>query len=287
MSFEPRMRGRRFLRPTKKKSKRSKERPPALTYTNEDTTDLNSVQNNILNAVDHLGNQRFALPPFAEHFQRWTTDLKSLLDEFKSQFPDVADTHLQGEIEELLTRLQNALSKHSEAEVKKSDKLSTLQRDLAQREIELSKLERNYRSNLHGHRRQHNDANRKIRGEIETLDKKRIQILRRKPNIIQRLMRKSNTGLENATTALESKKTQLRDDEQSFEVILQRSRNEYEQNRQTLISQIDLLKHEIKNSSETMDDALQIRNQTCQQIRSAIDRAMLRAKSKNQEDTHK
>jgi len=286
MSFEPRMRGRRFLRPTKKKSKRTKEKSPELTYTNEDTTDLNSVRNNILNAIDHLGNQRFALAPFAEHFQRWTTDLKSLLDEFKSQFPDAADTLLQSEIDGLLTRLQDTFSTHSEMEVKKSNELSKLQRELTQFEIELSKLERNYRSNVHGHRRQHNDANRRIRGEIDILDKKRVQILRRKPSIIHRLMRKSNTGLEDASTALENKKTQLRDDEQDFEVILQRSRNEYEQNRQKLISQIDLLKQEIENNSETTDDALQIRNETCQQVRSAIDRAMLRVKSKNPQETH-
>jgi F0F1-type ATP synthase membrane subunit b/b' len=100
-------------------------------------------------------------------------------------------------------------------------------------------------------------------------------------------MRKSNTGLEDASTALENKKTQLRDDEQSFEAILQKSRNEYAQNRQKLISQIDLLKQKIENNSETTDDALQIRSQTCQEIRSAIDRAILRVKSKSpQENTY-
>lgn len=284
MSFEPRMRGRRFLRPAMKKSKRTKERPPAFAYTSEEKTDLGSVLESILNAVDHLGNQRFALPPFAEHFQRWRMDLQVLLDEFKNQFPEVNDGILQDEIQGLLTKLQDALSNHSAMESERTNELSKLQQEVTQLEIKLSKLERNYRSKNNELRRQHLDVDSKYRSEIDALDRKRIQILRKKPSILQRLTRRSNTELKNANTMLEDKKTQARDDEQSFEAILLKNRNEYARNHQTIISQIDLLRQRIGNNSETTEDALEIRNQTCQQIHSAIDRAMSRNHSNEPQD---
>lgn len=285
MSFEPRMRGKRFLRPASKKSKRARDNTPSFVRTIKDKTDPVAVTRNILNAIDHLGNQRFALPPFAEHFQRWLTDLQSLLNEFKNQIPETEGDPFQNEIHEVLMSLQDAFSKHTETERTKSSELTKLQQELAQLEIELSKLERTYRSQSHELRSQYDKSKQKLRGEINSLDKKRIHLLRKKPSIFQRIIRKSRTGLEDTKVELEDKKSKLLDDQLTFEQILQNHRNEYTKNRQKFITNIDLLKEKIENcTKDGGDDALETRKQACQQIHAAIDRAMLNIGLRNLEE---
>jgi chromosome segregation ATPase len=279
MSFEPRMRGKRYLRPAVKKPKRSKETIPSFIYTEKDEDDPARLAKSLLNAVDHLGTQRFALPPFAEHFQRWLTDLQSLLDEFRMRIPEAADTQFQERVRETLKNLQDNLSKRSQTERLTSDERNKLHQELSQLELDLSKLERTYRSKLNELRFNHDRSNRKLHEEIDTLDKKRLQIIRKKPTIFQRITRRPKSGLESTSAELETKKTRLRDDHQTFERLLQNSRDEYTKKRQKLVGEIDLLKQKIEACRETEDDALETRKQACQQIHAIIDRAMTKITS--------
>ena len=280
MSFEPRMRGKRFLRPASKKSKRSKEPTTAHVYTSKDEEDPIQIARNMLNAVDHLGKQRFALPPFSEHFQRWFTDLQSLVNEFKDRIPETVDSSFQTEIQGILVNLQDAFSKQAEIEISATDKQSKLQPELTHLELDLSKLEKTYRSRLHEIRANHDKSNQKLRGEIASLDMKRLQILRKKPTIIQMIMRKTQSGLEGTSTELESRKTKLSNGHKTFEQILQDNRNQYAKDRQKLIERIDLHRQKIEDCRQTVeDDALEIRKQACLQIHSAIDRAMIKITS--------
>ncbi|HKM78810.1 MAG TPA: hypothetical protein VJZ03_07005 [Candidatus Bathyarchaeia archaeon] len=284
MSFVPRMRGKRFLRPASKKAKRSKEPTPSYVYTSKDKDDSIQIATNILNAVDHLGKQRFALPPFSEHLQRWFTDLQSLVNEFKDRIPEAVDTQFQTEIQEILLNLRGSFSKQTEIEMSASEEQTKLQPELTRLELELSKLEKTYRSKLHEIRLNHDKSNQKLRGEIASLDLKRLQILRKKPTIIQRIMRKSKSGLEGASAELESKRTKLSNGHQTFEQVLLDHRNEYAKDRQKLLTSIDSLRQKIEAYKETVeDDALEIRTQACLQIHSAIDRAMMKIASREPE----
>jgi len=277
MSFEPRMRGKRFLRPAAKKAKRSKEPTPSYDYTRKDEDDSIQVATNILNAVDHLGKQRFILPPFSEHLQRWLTDLQSLVNEFKDRIPEAVDTQFQTETQEILLNLRGSFSKQAEIEISASDERTKLQQELTGLELELSKLEKTYRSKLHEIRLNHHRSNQKLRGEIASLDVKRLQILRKKPTIIQKIMRKSKSGLEGASAQLELRKTKLSNGHQTFEQTLHDHRNEYAKNRQKLLTSIDSLRQKIEAYRKNVeDDALEVRTQACLQIHSAIDRAMMK-----------
>jgi vacuolar-type H+-ATPase subunit I/STV1 len=273
------MRGKRYLRPAAKKPKRTKETRPSFTYINKDEGDPAGLAKSLLNAIDHLGTQRFALPPFAEHFQRWLTDLQTLLDEFRIRIPEAADTQFQERAGEILRNLQDDLAKRSQTERSTSGERNKLHQELSQLELDLSKLERAYRSKLNELRFKHDRSNRKLHEEIDTLDKTRLQIIRKKPTILQRITRRPKRRLERTSAELETKKTKLRDDHQTFERTLQNSRNEYEKDREKLLGEIDLLKQKIEARRETEDDALEIRKQACQQIHATIDHAMTKITS--------
>ena len=281
MSSVPRMRGRRFLRPALKKSSR-KEREPSNTtsYTPTEATDPSHVTSSVLNAIDHLGNQRFALPPFADHFERWLKDLQSLLNEFETHAPQAVDESLRREITESMRDIQLILAERTKVESTQSDESNKLQQQLARCDAELSQLEHAHRIQTQELRKKYEKSSQKIRNEIEQLDKRRIEILRKNANIFRRIFRKSDNRIAGTSIALDSRRTKLKDSEQNLQNDLQKRQEEYDANRQKLITEIDNLRRKIREASETAgNDALEKRREVCQRIHAAITSATQRTQT--------
>lgn len=281
MSSVPRMRGRRFLRPALKKSSR-KEREPSNTtsYTPTEATDPSHVTSSVLNAIDHLGNQRFALPPFADHFERWLKDLQSLLNEFETHAPQAVDESLRREITESMRDIQLILAERTKVESTQSDESNKLQQQLARCDAELSQLEHAHRNQTQELRKKYEQSSQKIRNEIEQLDKRRIEILRKNANIFRRIFRKSDNAIAGTSVALDSRRTKLKDSEQNLQNDLQKRQEEYNANRQKLITEIDNLRRKIREASETAgNDALEKRREVCQRIHAAITNATQRTQT--------
>ena len=82
MSYEPRTRGMRSRRTATKKpaSKPNKGGEQKEVFYEENIpVNPQDVSSRVINALEHLGNQRFGMAPFAEHFQRWILDIESVL----------------------------------------------------------------------------------------------------------------------------------------------------------------------------------------------------------------
>ena len=164
MGSEPRMRGRRFLRPASKKSSRKVREPTnSHSYVTTEDEDPTQVTIGVLNAIDHLGNQRFALPPFADHFQRWFKDLQSLLSEFQTKIPQAVNENLRKEITENMNDIRNILTERTKVENIQSNESTKLQQQLARCDAELSQLEHAYRIQTQEARRQYEKSSQKIR----------------------------------------------------------------------------------------------------------------------------
>jgi chromosome segregation ATPase len=272
------MRGRRFLRtPPKKSSKRVRESETVKSYVDEKEVNPFEVASGILNAIDHLGNQRFALPPFAEHFERWLKDLQSLLNEFETQIPQAVDTNLHNEFIENMNNIRTVLTKRTELENTQSIEATKLQQQLARCEAELSQLQHAYKTYTHEIRRQHEKSDQKLRAEIDRLDRKRMRILRENASIFRRIFHKSDTAIRGANTVLDSKKTDLKDSELSLQKALQKHRDEYAVNQRRLLTEIEILRQKVRVSSDNdRDNTLESRRETCQHIYAAISSAMQR-----------
>ena len=281
MSSEPRMRGRRFLRPvSKKSSRRVRESENSESYVDVKEVNTAEVISVVLNAIDHLGNQRFVLPPFAEHFERWLKDLQSLLNEFETQIPQAVDENIHTEIMGSMNSIRNVLAKCTEVENTKSSEATKLQQQLARCETELSQLEHTYKNQTQELRRQYEKANQKLRAEIDQLDRRRMQILRKHANIFQRIFRKPDTAIQGTNTALESRRTELSDSGQSLTKDLQRRREEHATDRQRLLTEIESLRQKIHGLSESsIDDALEARREVCQRIHMTITAAIQKAQT--------
>jgi hypothetical protein len=255
--------------------KQTREARNDSTRQEQQQVDPIDIAANILNAVDHLGSQRFALPPFSEHFQRWLKDLQSLLVEFESRVPEAASDVFKNEVKRKYEAIQEYLSRLADVETKRSDEFAAFQQQLAKLDVALSQLESDYRNRTQELRRHYAKSDQKLQLEIDALDRQRLENLRRKTSIFQRILRKSQP-IQGRDDTLEMKKGKLRESKQTLAKTLQKQRNDYENGRQKLHDEINLLKQQNQTSKDTGDDALEARKQACDQIHAVIEGAMQR-----------
>jgi predicted nucleic acid-binding Zn-ribbon protein len=278
MGYEPRMRGRRFRRsPAKKRSSRDRreQQETSTFFEEEHQIDPSQIRSNTLNALEHLGSQRFPLPPYSEHLQRWMKDVTSLLSDFESQLPQAANQQYRESVAGILSDLQLKLGQLARTETDASSKLAEGQRRLAAYQNELSKLDQDYKTRTHEMRKQHEQSSDRLRKEIQRLDEERLRILHTKPTLIQRLLRRSDVGLEEKTSALRSRKNALGDRKDALRHDLEKSRIEYESKRKEIAEQLRIMRKELKDSGDSkMDDGLQLRNDACQKLRQEVEMAV-------------
>jgi uncharacterized phage infection (PIP) family protein YhgE len=277
LSYEPRMRGKRFRRPGAKKSAKNKrdERTATSFYQEPEQIDPLKVSTNILNAIEHLGNQRFALPPFSEHFQRWMNDVKTVLTEFESQLPKALNQQYRENTQKTLANLQETLTQRINTERKISSELTDLNKKQEHVDFELSKIEHAYKSQVREIRRRHEMATGKLQQEIDSLDKQRLKMLREKSNVFQRFFRRSGSKLEEKTGAIESRRAALGGRQEAFKHELEKYRTEFEAKRKQLIVEQSSLRMQLESAkANNSDDALEVRKLACEELHRTIAEAV-------------
>jgi hypothetical protein len=272
------MRGTRFRRRTTKKQstrERKEERENSVYYQEQAPIDPSQVSARILNALEHLGSQRFALPPFSEHFERWIKDVRAILVEMETDLPGMADQPYMGNSERILSDLQLALHRRIDAEKENSEEVSKLHQELTSCELELSKLEHDYKARSHEAKRGHERSLEKIKGEIDSLDKQRLNLLRKRPSIVDRLFHRPRTKLEESMRVLQTKRTDIGSKQRTLKEDLDKLRADYETSRKQLIERQGALKVKLTEfKTNTPNDALDVRNQACKELGRTVVEAM-------------
>ncbi len=280
MGFEPRMRGTRFRRPaTKKQSSKEKreEHETSVFYQERIPVDPSQVSSRILNSLEHLGSQRFILPPFSEHFERWIKDVESILAEFETELPDVSDQAYRETVDGFLSNVQEALRKRVDAEKGNSEAISKLQQELIPCELELSKLAHEYRTRTHETKRGYERSFEALRGEIDSLDKRRLKLLRKGSSILEKILHRSVAKVEESTGALQSKRADLGSKEATLKGDLDNLRADYENKRKRLAERQQSLKAKLSEfKGDRLDDALEVRRAACQELCRAVAEAVAR-----------
>lgn len=279
------MRGTRFRRPAPKKrsTKEKREgRENSVFYQERTPVDPSTVSARVLNALDHLGTQRFALPPFSEHFDRWTKDVRTILAELETELPEAVDQLYKEDSERILSEAQQGLRKLIDAEKESSDELSKLHQEQASCELELSNLEHEYKTQAHEARNDHNKSLQKIRGEIESLDKQRLKSLRKKSSVLDRILHSPRTNLEGSMRALETKRIDMGSKQRTLEEKLDTLRSECDIRKKEVSERRDSLKAKIAEyKTHTSTDALDLRNQACHELTRTVSEAISRMSKLN------
>lgn len=272
------MRGRRFGRPAAKKKAAKDNRglqETSVFYMESSPVDLNQIRSVTLNSLEHLGNQRFALPPYSEHFQRWIKDVATLLADFETKLPEPIDQQLKGRIEKTLSEIEIALKDQTATEKDISGKLSNAQRQIAAYENQQLKLDSDHKTLTHQIRRRYEQSFERLRREIEMLEQERLRSLHAKPRLFQKIFHRSEASLQEKADSLRSKKTALAHGREALARELETQRVEYETKRRQITEQLSILRAKLEESKESkLDDALEIRKAACEQLRSEVDEAV-------------
>jgi len=291
MSYEPRTRGMRSRRAATKKPALKEKRTSqenAFPYQEVVPVNQHEISSRITNALEHLGNQRFALPPFYEHFQRWMKDVESVLADFKNSIPDAADKQYEATVATLMENIRNELTKRIDEEKALSHQITELQQQLSTYELEISDLEKEQRNRTNEAKRGYERSIDKIRGEIEALDAQRLKLLRKKPTVLDRILGRSRVQIEGSSHSLQSKRNDLQGKEEKLKRQLDGLRSNYQEKRTQVSRQGEELKQqlaELKNS--TLDDGLEIRRSVCEQIRRAIEASQERLRVQQTQENPK
>lgn len=284
MGYEPRMRGTRFRRSTsKKQSSRDKgEEPEASVFYQERAPAVPSeVSTRVLNAIVHLGTQRFALPPFAEHFERWIRDVRAILAEFEDDLPGVADQPYRETVAKVLSNVQEGFRKLKDGEKSFSEEILKLQQELTSCEREISDLERARRIRINEAKKGHERSLSKIKGEIDALDQQRLTLLRKRPSIVERLLGQSGAKLEESKSARESKLVVLDGKEKTLENELRKLKRDFEMEKKQLVARRESLMTKLTETRGNLpDDALAMRREACEELSRVVNEAVNRLLSR-------
>ena len=291
MTYEPRSRGMRSRRvATRKPASKDKKETEESEFAYQEPVSVNpqEVSARVMNALDHLGGQRFGMPPFSEHFRRWMVDIESVLNDFRSSLPNVVDETLDTSIGEFVSNIRNELNSRINSEEDLSAKIGELLKQLTDNERELAELDSEQRSKVHEAKKATEKSMKKIRGEIDALDEQRLKLLRQKPKFLERIFGGTKTKVESSSRSLHSKQNDLVSREKNLKQRLDALRSDYDSKRKPLAAhQTELRKQLAELRSTTIDDALEVRRVACEKIRDAISAALSqRATPEDQQQQH-
>jgi hypothetical protein len=291
MSYEPRSRGMRSRRTTTKKTslkEKKASQETAFSYREVVPVNQQEISSRVANALEHLGNQRFALPPFYEHYERWMKDVESVLADFKDSIPGADDKQYEATEGTLMANIRNELTKRIDAERALSNQITELQNQLSIYEVEISDLDKEQRNRTHEAKRGYERSIDKVRDEIDALEAQRLKTLRKKPTVLDRILGRSRVRLEGSSHSLQSKRSDLHGKEEKLKRHLDGLRSNYQEKRKQVSMREEELRQqlaELKNS--TLDDGLEIRKSVCEQIRIAVGTSLDRLKIQQTQENPK
>jgi hypothetical protein len=237
------------------------------------------VADRTLNSLHILGNQRFAIPPFYEHFDRWLANLGYVLSEFEFSAAISADDQFVKERSQILSNVELQLEERRRTEVSSEESI----RNLSNNRILLKRIEKEYvtrTKEIKGRKnREINRLSRNVEGLREELDR----IARIKAGIFRIVSKKAKAQKEaEATQKLNSAQKGLRLTVQYFTAEQERLRDEYEGRKHLVIEQIRDLQKRIEN--QEFDCSIEDRQAACESLANVVNALLHR---KNQEIAEK
>ena len=278
MSYEPRSRGMRSRRTTTKKPASKEKRTESeyeFSYKESVPVNPQEVSSRAMNALAHLGNQRFGMPPYSEHFRRWILDVEAVLSDFKTSLPNAVSNGFDNSATQLISNIRTELGARISAEEQLSAKVTDLQGQFAENEREIAELESEQRTKMHEAKRDADKSMTKLRGEINALDAERLKLLRQKPTFLERIFGSAKVRVENSSRSLNSKRTDLESRQMGAKQRMSKLKAIYEEKRKPLDArQVELREELVKVRSTALDDAVEIRKTVCEQLRQIVSTAV-------------
>jgi hypothetical protein len=218
-----------------------------------------------LRRVHTLGSQKFGSSPFSEHFNRWLTNLSTVLDEFQAH-PDInVDKQFLTECNQTLSNIGSQLKERRHQETSLDQEL----KNLAYCREHLNQINSEYATIASKIRDQKNREVRCINSSINRLKEEQEEVIRIKTGLFRSVSKKEREQKEIVIVEeLNNKQTELEIvilDFKNQQRILQ---DNYEKKKEPVLEQIYDLKKKIRHMD--MDDSLEDRWFACEALIDSI-----------------
>jgi len=289
MVYQPRTRaprnfGRRREMPKREKAKAKatgKKHRSNRRYISEEKRVPTSeeVVDRTLNSLRILGNQRFALPPFYEHFSSWSANLRNVLSEFESSSTTSVDDQFIKERSQILSNVRLQLEERRRKEVTREEAVKTL----SDNRILLERIEKEYTTRTKEIEERKDREIIRLSRNVDSLREELDRLTRMKTGIFRVVSKKDRTQKEaEAIQRLNFAQRDLRLAVQYFTAEQGRLRDEFERRKHLIIEQIRDLQKGIEN--QELDLSLEDRRAACESLANAVNSLLQR---KNQGITEK
>ncbi len=274
MTFQPRARTPRDFgkRPAKSKQKAKLEKHRDVGTRGlflEPALNPKDIVDRTVNTLHHLGAQRFAVPPFHEHFDRWMLNLKDVLSIFESSEAFNADDQFRKESSEMVLKIERELNERRLVETTHAEKLREINQGLLEKRSLLAQAERENAARIREMTRQEESAVKPVVSRMDRLRTELNQISRIRAGFFRSISKKAKAQRQQeASQKLESTRKQLEHVEQSFAVEQKRLNEDYKNKRKQLLKQIDEYARKLENleAESGLDDAVKIRQAACESL---------------------
>jgi hypothetical protein len=230
---------------------------------------LSEVVDRNLNLLQNLGNQRFGLPPFYDHFDRWFMNLKSVISDFESSPAVKTDDQFMKESTHILSDLESSLNEIQLREISGSDAL----RSLADAKVILERIEEEYVAKKRNIEQNKERNVAVLTTKVNELKKEQNRIAQLKTSLFSGFSKKAKAKQEAETAQkLNSAEKELATTVQSFIAKEGSLRDEYEKRKQPIFERILNHQKEFENlrGESQADGSIEVRRVGCEAIISAI-----------------
>jgi vacuolar-type H+-ATPase subunit I/STV1 len=266
----------------KLKPKTDKERSmDSHQFTEENVPTSKEVLDRTLNSLRHLGEQRFAIAPFYEHFGRWFQSLQTVLAEFESSPSITVDDQFRRKCSEILSAVELNLDQKRLKEISFEESMRKINQSLRDARTLMAQTEREHAAKMRKIADQEEHEVKPVASKVGRFREELNRIARSKPGFLSILMKGSAHKETEATRKLNSTTRELEKIEQSFSGERKRLEDEYKQKRQNVPEQIARLQREIEGlqTDTKIDDAVEIRREACEGLTSALNSLLCIRKS--------
>ena len=267
-------RGRGIPRHEKAKVKKLKHHAHDFsTLEQRQTPSLEEIVNRTLNALNHLGNQRFVLSPFSEQLNLWLTSFKNVLSEFESNPEIVVDDQFAKERSQIVSNIELELAQRRQKEEHSGENA----KNLAASKALLEHVNLDYGTAMKTNQKRQETETKTLVAHIEDIKRELEHIAQMKTGILRGISKNTKAQREaEARQGLAVAQDKLAAAVQRFNDEQEKVRAEYETRKQAVSKQI----HEFEKEalSQEIDDSLDVRHAACDGLISTINSFLERNK---------
>jgi len=289
MGYQPHVRapqdyGRRQERSGREKAKAKAERKKhrasrSQVLEEKHVPTLEEVVERTLSSLRILGNQRFALPPFYEHFSRWLVDLSDVLSNFESNPNINVDEQFVKERSQILSNVRLQLEEVRRTEASQEEAA----RNLSESRILLERIEKEYTAKTKEIDERKSREISRLSRNVDSLREELDKIAQIKTGIFRAVSKKEKEQKEaEATQKLNSAQRNLESAVQSFTKEQEQLQDEYERRKQQALGQIQNQQKKIENQES--DRSLEDRRSACEFLANAVKTLLERTKQESIEE---